>query len=630
LTGANFDLLDLDRVEIARGPQGVLGGRNSEGGSIKLYSQKPKGDSSGSLRATFGSRNLQDIRATGDFSIVPDELFVRLSSVAKKQDGHMKRYDYGCLYPDSGLPDLGQQHDCLSGTQGGKNYTASRAAIRWLASDTLEINLSADLSMDKSEVAAVSLRSSTRTDAQAYVPTDPYITYATFTNEPPDGRGTVSFAPVTRTEVWGSNFSVDWTISDSLTIKSITAYREFDSNWVTDNDTSPISLVSGAEHIFNDTLSQELRLNGIAFQEAVDFTVGTYYFDQTTTYETHQILNYVGPGLEFRGDDQVDASSYAGFFNASWHVTDAMNVNMGLRYTKEEKTYAYSRQPVGGSPTLGLTSLEGSVGDYEGDGVDYRLNVDYRFTDQFLAYASVSTAFKGGGTNARPFGPGQIVPFDKEVLTAYEIGAKTDFMDKRLRINAAAFFNDYEDIQLTLRFCPTLTPPAPCAARFNAGDAEIKGAEVEIVAAPIEGLLFELTASMLDFEYTTVNPDTGLTVGQTAPHLVEDKYSLGGQYSIDLANGATVTPRLDYVYQGEFHTSSVFTDNNLVEDYGLLNGRLTWQSPDQDWEVSLIGKNLTDEVYYLSNFDQTVTAAGFNYGIIGAPREFAVQIKKNF
>ena len=173
LTGANFDLLDLDRVEIARGPQGVLGGRNSEGGSIKLYSQKPKGDGSGSLRVTYGTRNLQDIRAMGDFSVVPDALFMRLSAVSKKQDGYLKRYDYGCLFPDSGVPDLGQQSDCFSGTEGGKDYTASRAALRWLASDSVEVNLSADLSMDNSEVAAITLQNALSPAEQALLQPGP-------------------------------------------------------------------------------------------------------------------------------------------------------------------------------------------------------------------------------------------------------------------------------------------------------------------------------------------------------------------------------------------------------------------------------------------------------------------------
>ena len=631
LSGANFDLLDLDRVEIARGPQGVLGGRNSEGGSIKLYTQKPKGDGSGSFRATFGSRDLQAFRAMADLSVVKDKLFLRLSSVSKKQDGYQKRYDYGCLHPNSGIPDTGEQGDCLMGKQGGKDYTAGRAAFRWLASDALEVNLTADYSMDNSEPAALTLQYSSRPDAKMFVPADPYITYATYTIVPPDGRATLSQSPNVQTRVWGTNLTADWKIADSMALNSITAYRRFDSRWATDSDNSPLSLTWGAEHLFNHSLSQELRLNGKLFEEAVNYTLGGYYFDETTTYAGHEVLDYAGPaGMEFRQHDPVGATSYAGFFNATWHITDKMNLNAGLRYTKEKKDYHYVRKTVGNSPTLGVEALDGVVAKFEGSKVDYRINLDYRFTDNIMAYANVATGFKGGGTNPRPFGPGQAVPFGEEDLTAYEIGAKTDFLDKRLRVNVAAFLNYYNDIQLALRICPNLTPTVPCAAIYNAGDAKIKGAELEVTAAPIDGLLINLSASKLNFEYTSVNPSTGLTVGQRAPYLIQDKYSAGAQYAIYLNNGSTVTPRLDYVYQGDFNTGTTFTQYNHVDGYGLLNARLTWSSPDDTWEVSLIGKNLTDKVYYLSNFDQTTTAAGFEYGLLGAPREYAVQLVKKF
>jgi iron complex outermembrane receptor protein len=652
LTGANFDLLDLDRVEIARGPQGVLCGRNSEGGSIKIYSQKPKDEASGSFRATFGDRNLQDFRAMSNIPLVPDTLFMRISAVSKKQDGYLKRYDYGCLFPNSGIPDLGKEQDCLSGTEGGKDYSAGRAALRWLASDAAEVNITADISMDNSEVAAVTLQNALSPAEQlalygrntgttytttygveygkAFVPSDPYTSYSSYTAVQPDGR-TVTFAPTSRTKVWGTNLTVDWTITDSLAIKSITAYREFDSKWVSDNDVSPLGGSLGDNYLFNDSFSEELRLNGVAFNEAVNYTFGAYYFDETTTYRTHQILNYSRPGFEFRGNDPVDASSYAGFFNTSWHVTDALGVNLGVRYTHEEKDYKYGREAVSGSVTLGIDALNDTVGAYEGDKVDYRINVDYRFTDQVTVYASVSTAFKGGGTNARPFFVSQVVPFDREDLTAYEVGAKTDWLDKRLRLNASLFFNDYKDIQLTVGSCNSISPfpGAPCAATFNAGDAEVKGGELELVAAPIEGLLFDLSFSKLNFEYTRVNPDTGLKVGDNARNVIDTKYSLGVQYDIFLANGSTITPRLDYAYQGDFHTEAIFADSNLVKGYGLLNGRLSWKSPGADWEVALIGLNLTDKEYYLTNLDQ-LSSQGTQYGIIGAPREFAVQIKKNF
>ena len=660
LTGANFDLLDLDRVEIARGPQGVLGGRNNEGGSVKLYSKKPQGDDSGAVRLTYGSRNLLDMRGVADFALVDNSLFMRVSGVSKKQDGYVTLIDYGCKFPSSGVPSSSPQSDCIKGHEGGKDYSAGRAALRWLANDDVEVNLSADLTRDNSESAAVVLQavnpaasgalftatkfgSVTVPYTAAFVPPDSHTSYATFTAirpqnlfGPPNSLAgsTISYSPTTQTTVWGVNGTVDWKLADSLALKSITSYRQFDSRWTEDNDVSPLSGSLGAEHLWNHSFSQELRLNG-RFGEAVDYTLGGYYFNQTTTYATHQFLPYAVPGFEFYGNDPVEASSYAGFANASWHVTDALNVNAGVRYTDEKKTYNYSRLPVGGSLVLGLDSLNGHPGTYGGSKVDYRANVDYRWNTNLMTYASVSTAFKGGGTNARPFGPGQVVPFDKEDLTAYEIGAKSDFFDRRLRVNVAAFLNKYKDIQLTLLSCPSLTPVSPCAATFNAGDADIKGYEVEVEAHPVDGLTFDATYSDLNFEYTRLikGPNgeniTGLTVGQTAPGTIETKWSVGAQYEAVLANGATLTPRVDYTFTGGFNTNAVFAASNRVPGYHVGNARLTYKTHDAKWEVSAIASNFLDHTYYTSNFD-LLSSSGAQYGLLSPPREYSLQIQKKF
>ena len=159
LTGANFDLLDLDRVEILRGPQGTLAGRNSEGGAIRLYSVKPQDDNSGDVRATYGSRNLVEFRGVANYALIKDTLFIRVSGVSKRQDGYLTRVDYGCSHPDNpyGIPNMAQQGNCVMGHEGGKNYAAGRLALRWLASDSLEVNLATDITDDNSEVAAKTL-----------------------------------------------------------------------------------------------------------------------------------------------------------------------------------------------------------------------------------------------------------------------------------------------------------------------------------------------------------------------------------------------------------------------------------------------------------------------------------------
>jgi iron complex outermembrane receptor protein len=201
LTGSNFDLLDLDRIEILRGPQGTLSGANSEGGSIKIYSVKPQGDDSGSIKASYGERNLVDFQAMGDVSLINDVLFMRISGVSHQQDGYVTRIDYGCAFPKSGIPAVGgQQSDCVAGTEGGKNYTGGRVAFRWLPAENFEANLTADITVDKSETAAVTLLAVNPANGVAtafnsgfppgnaagvaydsrFVPSNPYVSYASF------------------------------------------------------------------------------------------------------------------------------------------------------------------------------------------------------------------------------------------------------------------------------------------------------------------------------------------------------------------------------------------------------------------------------------------------------------------
>jgi iron complex outermembrane receptor protein len=473
LTGSNFDLLDLDRVEVYRGPQGTLSGRNSEGGAIKLYSQKPQGDDTGSVSVSYGSRSLLEFRGTGDFSVIPNTLFVRISGDSKTQDGYVSREDYGCA---SGTGPFLQGTNCLLGKEGGKDVSAGRVALRWLVSDAFEANLTADITVDHSPVAATVLQAVVNTPATAalglsakYIPSpsNPYVSYATFCDINAAGQQ-VCWAPTTNTRVWGTNLTLDWKVADSLSIKSISAYREYQSQWVEDNDTSPADVGLGAEYLENREFSQELRLNG-ALGTILDYAAGLYYFNNDTTYATHQILNYASavgvPAFEFLGDDPVTASSEAAFANATWHIVGGLDFNGGLRYTKESKDYTYSRNNPDGTPNGLLGGLDGFTGHYSGDKVDYRADLDYRWNDELMTYAEVSTGFKGGGINPRPFFVTQVQPFSPEDLTAYEVGAKSDLFDRRLRVNVSLFYNKFKNIQETLLSCPALSfgIPGLCA-----------------------------------------------------------------------------------------------------------------------------------------------------------------------
>ena len=662
LTGSNFALVDLDRVEIARGPQGTLSGRNSEGGSIKLYAKKPTANNDGFLEVGYGSYNHFDFRGATNLTLVPDQLFARISGVSSAERGYVKRIDYGCAFPASGIASNNTVGtNCQTGTEGGKTYSGGRVALRWLSGDKLEVNMAVDYTRDTSEVAGATLLYANRPAVDPnvqvngvqydskFVPTDPYVSYASFRDN--YGGRSYAFNPSTLTTNWGFSGTIDYKLADTLTIKSITGYRNFDSRWVEDNDVSPDNVSLGAEHLIHHQWSEELRLNGSFANKAIEYTLGGYYFDQLTTYPTHQVLNYAGPfGLEFYGNDPVDASSKAVFLHGVWHATSRLNLTGGVRYTAEDKTYHYSRVAADGvSPAPLIGTVSGKSATYSGHQVDYRVNLDYHITDTVLAYVQTATGFKGGGTNPRPFfGQGafggcalhpacQLQPFNPEKLTSYEMGFKTSFLDHRVIFNAAGFYSKYKDIQITLLNCPDFSPPGfgfLCALPTNAGNANIKGLEFETSIHPTRAFSIDASYSYIHFNYTKVDTaNTGVKLTDRDPGLPNYKWSIGAQYEIDMNGAGTLTPRVDVNGQGDYVSNAVSNTVGLPRGatpaYTLVNARLTWKSPDKSWEVAGSVTNLANKLYYSSVFD-LAASAGFIYGIPAKPRAFEIQLKRNF
>ena len=278
----------------------------------------------------------------GDVSLIPDTLFMRVSAVSHQQDGYVTRVDYGCAFPKSGIPAVGGlQADCIAGQEGGKDYHGGRVAFRWLPAENFEANLTADITVDNSQTAAVTLLAANPavgvvTDINSgfppgnpqgvaydnrFVPSNPYVSYADFCAVGLAGNN-YCFSPDTHNKQWGTNLTMDWKLAPDLAVKSITGFREFDTQWTEDNDVSPLYGSLGAEHLLNHTLTQELRLNG-KLDTLLDYTVGGFYLNQTTTYPTHQILDYIAPApvfphgsFEFLGDDPIHETDYAGFVNA--------------------------------------------------------------------------------------------------------------------------------------------------------------------------------------------------------------------------------------------------------------------------------------------------------------------------
>ncbi|UVO50635.1 TonB-dependent receptor [Sphingomonas sp. SUN019] len=688
LTGAVFDLLDLDRVEILRGPQGTLAGRNSEGGAIKLYSKKPTGEGGGFVEVSYGSRNRIGVRGAADFKIT-DTLFGRISGVAKQQEGFVDRIDFGCANPSSGIPATQSGGDCTISKLGGIGYQAIRGILRWQPTDALEVNVIGDYTHDEHTIAgevllATSPINSPNVNPVPGVPYDDRFLCGRFCNYITTGQPAATWVPPIPVDPlgaagtplaattgndrslydgWGVSGQINYQVNDTIALTSITGYREFDTRFDSDDDLSPANVGFGKNHLTNWSFSQELRANA-QLTDALNLTIGAYYFKQESLYDSLQDIRYVPVfPLQFRQPDPTKADAKAVFAQASFNPFEGFTLSGGLRYTDESKDQQYFRlnldgtvnrflDPVGavygvgysGPDTQGLfgggtvTALSGLIAKYSAKRVDYRLAADYRFSPELLVYASFSTGFKGGGSNPRPFNAQQVIPFAPEQLNAYEVGLKSDFFDRKARFNLSAFINDYKDIQIPVSTCPG----APCAARLNAGEGQIKGFEAELSVFPVPGLAIDASLSYLTFKYNadSLNPSAtfptnpGGVVANDPPTVPPWKFGLGAQYKADLGNAGSITPRFDVNYQDKQYTGPTVLNGtrirNFIPAYTLVNARLTWTNANEDLDISLEALNLLDKYYLLTIFDLRGAGAGFRKGRPGSPQEFALTVKKKF
>ena len=711
LTGANFDLMDVERVEVLRGPQGTLEGRNSEGGAIRFVTKKPTGDEDGYVGITYGTRNRLEMRAGADFKLT-DHLFARIAGAYADQDGYVNVYSYGCEHPDSGVPSGSGGTKCKQYALGDTGYRALRASLRFNPSDQLDVNFSADYIHDAHNNGAEVLvyggnpnpNAAAPNGTPAGVPFDSRFQCGKWCNYTTLGNAAGNFVaglipplnglPMPATtgqqlntfDAYDFALNIDVRISDAAKITSITGYHNWTNQFSIDQDLSPAQIQFGNNQLDHWFWSEELRLN-VDFGKNVHATLGGYYSDEKTTYYTLQDIRYVAfgptvpgvacPGLptptcpiyplQFIGNDPVKTQSEAAFAQATWDATEALSFTGGLRYSKDSKNYTYYRynldgvtinpfvDPVGAANGAGYngpngTALTGSTAKFDGNRTDYHVSADYRFNPAVMAYVSVGTGYKSGGDSPRPFNAEQAIGFGPEKLTSYEIGLKTDLLDRKLRFNTAVFYNDFKDAQLVLTSCPQYGGPGPCALPQNAGDAKVSGVEVEITAVPIEHLQFDLSGSYLHWDWKCVNPQVvGLAQGPcssdpavinllapTPIGFIKQQAHAGIQYEAPLSNGGSLTPRFDVTYQGPQNGSNSATVAGTptalygqVASFTVANAHLEWRNAKKDLSARLEATNLFNKYYFYSKFDLS-SLAGTITGSPAPPFGWALIVKKNF
>ena len=279
-----------------------------------------------------------------------------------------------------------------------------------------------------------------------------------------------------------------------------------------------------------------------------------------------------------------------------------------------------------------VCALNGVVGRFSAHNVDYRAVLQYTWFPQFMTYASVSSGFKGGGVNPRPFYPSQARPFGPEKLVNYEVGIKSAWLNQSLTANISLFDSHYEAIQLGVGTgCALTAGQTLCSLYLNTGDGHLRGAELELHARPTSRLSIDASASYLHFSYSSITPEAaaaGVKLGMTTPFSPSFKADAGIQYVLDVGSVASLTPRVDVSHQAALYQSAANDWTNRLPGYTVLNGHLTWIPRDGKWQAVLEGTNLTNRLYYTGTL-----FTSNSYTLVGspaAPREWALTLKRYF
>jgi iron complex outermembrane receptor protein len=675
--GSVFDVLDLERIEVLRGPQGTLFGRNSVGGAMRLISKKPRGDNAGYLELVGGSRSRYQVRGAYDIGI-SDGLAFRMVASAKGQDGHVDRLNYRCVNPQfgnqlvagPGLEALGDG-DCKIGTLGGGESHSFRGTLGIEPTSAVQIYISGDYTKEVSEASAEVI-----TDAQAsrinpdtgligggaipaggvltnglatwlrglgtsyygfdvstpakleqvidsFVSPDGYSSYARYGNQRVGFLNPVEGA----FEAFGGSVTVEADLSEAMHVTSITAYREYEGEFGQSLLAVPVEEVrNGLSH---RQFSQELRLLGTVVDGLIDYTVGGYYLDTRTLNPARvQTEGFIPSALDFFSDDIATLQSYAFFGAVDLHPTDRLTISAGLRYSNETKTYTFDRDytPSG----LGVLNFV-RTGENKDDRFNPRVSINYEVTPEVNVYASYSTGFTASAFNARPFGASGIFALEPEEVTAYELGFKSNLIGNMLRLNAAAFLTEFDAIVGTLRDPRARNGGCVPFCNDNIGNAEIKGFEIESQLRPAYGLMLMANVGYTDFQYKELLSTTqGLTLNSPQTRVPKWNFSGAVQYDFEAGLDQLITPRVDVSYRSDIaHSNNVLNVTAVQDGYALVNARLTYSNDDLGFSISGAVTNVFDKYYFTTITDQR-ESFGFNSASVARPREWSITLRKDF
>ncbi len=703
--GALLDLLDIERLEVLRGPQGTLFGRNTAGGAIRYVTKKPEfNEVAGNVKVQIGSRSMFNV--SGNLNVpLSDTLALRASFSKKGQDGFVTRLMDGDKAGDT-------------------NSSVGRVQLRWKPTDRLDVNLSGDWIRSQDDGNATITRGFSPTDlyptalyannavgeqARRLVPATwlpnlnnnlttggSFAGYSTaaqdiayYQDRVTDRYTVFGGSPeLNKLKTYGLAATIAYDLTDSITVKSLTGYRNTKQIQNQDFDRTPLPLYQLNEKIDIEYVTQELQLVGSSFEDRLKWVVGGfYYWDHADDYRrrlgtsgnSDSLLSDTlapltaaqGRGLGELEQKLITTKSLAFFGQGTMQFTEALSVTAGLRWTEDQKDFTGFRETRGrvclnssgvpvGAPTSTVTCAVGFPGSTDASiqhgskgkwqNWSPRFTVDYRWTPDVMTYVSASRGFKGGGFNdalsTRCPTNSLIVcglsEFKPETLWTYEAGLRSDLFDRKVRFNLTAFLIKYRDLQIQY-----IDPgPPPVQYTLN-GNSTVKGFEAEFMAAPTDGLLLRASVGYTDSKYDDdVRDGAGnVKIEKTVPYFRSPKwsYTLGASYSVPVRGDDDLAFDVNWGWKDTQASTAIPTNSVQMPSYGLLNGRIEYKSK-AGWTLAVFGNNLTNTYYYTSAFDPAGPAnkvspgttlphdAVFGYAMLdlGKPREFGVELGYKF
>jgi iron complex outermembrane receptor protein len=605
-----FDLADIERVEVLRGPQGTLYGRNTTGGAVNIISKKPSGELGLKETLTFGNRNLVRSLTTLDLPAWHD-ISTKVSVLKSSIDGYVEN--------------LGDSHDF-----GESQQQAGRVQLHWDGVPGVAV----DYFGEAGEIQDTQLYTQNK-----YLNGMTLYGYEYYAN--PDGPNDRSYRPfdipLNKTKFSGHGLTLSWQVADGLTIKSLTGYRELQADgYGTQSEAvtywyPPYGLqaltIDTYSRLRHRQLSQELQLVGDLFDKQIDYVAGLYYFDEQGRFFQNQIFNGDPKYMELT-QDAVSKAAFGQVTYSPEQFDRKLQLTLGLRYNVDER----------GLERYSIDSgvLREDHGTADASKTFNKFNpsftVNYHWTGDLSTYAKVSTAYRAGGfRSTAPIGMFNESAFDPENVTNYEVGLKSEWLDRRLRLNGAAFSSKLDDMQVNYNIDQTRPGDALV---INAGSATINGAELEVRYLATASLELGLDYSYLDAKIdridvlpgsvfdSAVNPASTYPAGSNmaalfnVPRTPEHSFSVSADNSFGQWLGGEVSLHLDYRWQDEYlanqNSTPAYPNHEISKTpaYGLLNARLSsvWRSGNGvRTTVSLWGNNVLDEKYLLNS-------AVFRYG----------------